>query len=70
MEDVILRASKRKSKGSALVVMRTRAAAAAAAAAPHGDPANPLLVVPFLKVGSFCRSSGGLLVKTPVTAEQ
>lgn len=36
--------------GSALVVMGTRAGAAAAAAAHHGDPVNPLLVVPFLKV--------------------
>ena len=37
-------------QGSALVVMSTRAAAAAAATTSHGDPANPLLVVPFLKV--------------------
>jgi len=55
VEDVILRTAKKKSKGSALVVMATRAGAAAAAAAAHGDPANPLLVVPFLKV-RICRA--------------
>ena len=37
-------------QGSALVVMGTRAGAAAAAATSHGDPANALLVLPFLKV--------------------
>ena len=47
-------------QGSALVVMGTRAAAAAAAATSHGDPANALLVVPFLKVRRRRRTHPGL----------
>jgi hypothetical protein len=43
-------------QGSALVVMGTRAGAAAAATMSHGDTANPLLVVPFLKV-CHCRQN-------------
>ncbi len=55
MEDVILRTAKKKSKGCTLVVTATRSVAAAAAAAAHGDPANPLLVVTFLKVEALSR---------------
>ena len=47
--DVVLRESKRRSKGSALVVMPSLAAAAAAAASANGRPGAPLLVVPFSK---------------------
>jgi hypothetical protein len=48
-------------QGSALVVMGTRAAAAAAAATSHGDPANALLVVPFLKVHRCCHRTHPVL---------
>ena len=50
VEDVVVREGKKK-KGSALVVMATPEAAAAAACAACGSLANPLLVVPFAKVG-------------------
>ena len=51
MADVVLREPrKKKSTGSALIVMGTAAGAAAAAQAQNGNPANGLLVVPFLKV--------------------
>ena len=49
--DVVLREpKKKKSTGSALVVMATPVGAAAAADAQNGDVDNGLLVVPFLKV--------------------
>jgi DnaJ family protein C protein 17 len=53
VEDVVVREGKRK-KGSALVVMASDEGAAAAAAAGevHGDPRNPLLVVPLAKVSA------------------
>jgi hypothetical protein len=47
--DVVLRESRRRSKGSALVIMASLAGAAAAAAAANGRPGAPLLVVPFSK---------------------
>ena len=47
--DVVLRESKRRSKGSALVVMASLGAAAAAAGAANGRSGAPLLVVPFSK---------------------
>lgn len=46
----MLKDSKHKKKGSALVVMDSIQAAAAAAGAMCGDVANPLLVVPLSKV--------------------
>lgn len=51
VEDVVLREGKKKSKGSAFVVMATLAGAAAAAQAQNGDVDRPLLVTPFSKVG-------------------
>ncbi|KAK9842308.1 hypothetical protein WJX81_005780 [Elliptochloris bilobata] len=50
--DVVLRESKRRSKGGALVVMASLAATAAAAARANGRPGAPLLVVPFFKVAT------------------
>ncbi|KAL3697075.1 hypothetical protein R1sor_011151 [Riccia sorocarpa] len=50
VEDVVIRQSKSKRKGSALVVMGSKEAAAAATGIPCGDPSNPLLVVPAVPI--------------------
>ena len=49
IEDIVLTESKKKRKGSALVVMQTLDSARAAAEAVNGSLANPLLVVPLAK---------------------
>lgn len=49
VEDVLVRDSKKKKKGSAIVVMADREGARAAAASALGERANPLLVVPHSK---------------------
>lgn len=49
VEDIVLVESKKKKKGSALVVMQSLEAAQAAAEAVNGTLRNPLLVVPFAK---------------------
>ena len=49
VEDIILKESKKKKKGSALVVMQTLDAARAASEAVSGRRDNPLLVIPFAK---------------------
>ena len=56
--DVVLRESKRRSKGSALVVMASLRAAAAATAAANGRPGASLLVVPFAKARARPRGAG------------
>ncbi|CAM6126188.1 unnamed protein product [Calypogeia fissa] len=48
VEDVVIRESKSKKKGSALVVMSSKEAAITATNVPCGDFSNPLLVVPLL----------------------
>ncbi len=49
VEDVVLLESKKKKKGSALIVMRDLQSARAACEAVNGDLSNPLLVVPLPK---------------------
>lgn len=51
VQDVVLRDStKKKSRRSAIVVMTSRSAAAAAAQEVIGDPSQPLLVTPVLRI--------------------
>ncbi|BBN01533.1 DnaJ homolog subfamily C member 17 [Marchantia polymorpha subsp. ruderalis] len=50
VEDVVIRQSKSKKKGSALVVMGSKAAAIAATCMQCGDLSNPLLVVPAVPI--------------------
>lgn len=52
VSDVVIRQSKKKSKGSAFVEMGTLEAAAAAAGAHNGRSELPLLVVPFSKASA------------------
>ena len=49
VEDVMLRNAKKKTKGSALVIMQTLDGARAASEAVNGAATNPLLVVPVAK---------------------
>lgn len=49
VEDVVLRNAKKKSKGSALIIMQTLDGARAASEAVNGAAPNPLLVVPLAK---------------------
>lgn len=51
VEDVVLRESSKKAKGSALVVMATGDGARRAASSQVGDIANPILVLPASKAG-------------------
>lgn len=60
VEDIVLVESKKKKKGSALVVMQSLEAAQAAAEAVNGSLRNPLLVVPLAKAaGSSNVDSNG-----------
>ena len=52
VEDIVLVESKKKKKGSALVVMQSLEAAQAAAEAVNGSLRNPLLVVPLAKAAA------------------
>ncbi len=52
VEDVVLMESKKKKKGSALVVMETLESARAAVEAANGSLTNPLLVVPLAKAAA------------------
>lgn len=58
VEDIVLRNAKKKTKGSALVMMQTLDGAIAASEAVNGNSANPLLVVPLAKAaGPACASN-------------
>lgn len=66
VEDVILQDSKKRKKGSALIVMQDLQSARAAGEAVNGSLSNPLLVVPFAKAAA----RSGADSSAPPQAEQ
>ncbi len=70
VEDIVLVESKKKKKGSALVVMQSLEAAQAAAEAVNGSLRNPLLVVPLAKAaGPSDVDSNGTQAQSRASAE-
>ncbi|KAL3162426.1 hypothetical protein ABBQ32_010096 [Trebouxia sp. C0010 RCD-2024] len=66
VEDVVLQESKKRKKGSALIVMQDLQSARAASEAVNGSLSNPLLVVPFAKAAA----RAGADSSAPPQAEQ
>lgn len=65
VEDIVLTQSKKKKKGSALVVMQTLESARAAAEAVNGSFDNPLLVVPLAKAAAPATADNSDSCKQP-----
>ena len=65
VEDIVLTQSKKKRKGSALVVMQTLDSARAASEAVNGSLENPLLVLPLAKAAAPSAAGANGLRKQP-----